>query len=141
MIGALIKYAGGLGVIIAVDGCECKVAPVRTVDGAQARTIPIDSDLLDAGEVPLGAALLIECCVWVQESECSEVGRVSRFFLDRLLRRIAKNAARDYSSFAHAPIDFEPGVSAAPVSGRVWGSEEVESLTDTALDFWLTTGR
>ncbi|MDQ2762124.1 MAG: lipopolysaccharide biosynthesis protein RfbH [Pseudomonadota bacterium] len=41
----------------------------------------------------------------------------------------------------HAPTPFTPGVSAAPVSGKVVGPADMRSLVDSALDFWLTTGR
>ena len=36
---------------------------------------------------------------------------------------------------------FVPGESAVPVSGRVFDASDVESLVDSSLDFWLTTGR
>ena len=36
---------------------------------------------------------------------------------------------------------FEPGSDLVPVSGRVFDAEELVSLVDSALDFWLTTGR
>lgn len=36
---------------------------------------------------------------------------------------------------------FVPGESPVPVSGRVFDHEEVVSLVDSGLDFWLTTGR
>jgi CDP-6-deoxy-D-xylo-4-hexulose-3-dehydrase len=34
-----------------------------------------------------------------------------------------------------------PGESPVPVSGKVYGAEDMQSLVDSALDFWLTTGR
>jgi CDP-4-dehydro-6-deoxyglucose reductase, E1 len=36
---------------------------------------------------------------------------------------------------------FEPGSDPVPVSGRVFDADELVSLVDSALDFWLTTGR
>ncbi len=36
---------------------------------------------------------------------------------------------------------FTPGQSAVPASGRVFDADELESLVDSSLDFWLTTGR
>jgi len=36
---------------------------------------------------------------------------------------------------------FVPGESAVPVSGRVFDADEMRELVDSALDFWLTTGR
>ena len=37
--------------------------------------------------------------------------------------------------------EFIPDHTPIPVSGRVFDAQEVESLVDSALDFWLTTGR
>ncbi|HVF67311.1 MAG TPA: lipopolysaccharide biosynthesis protein RfbH [Pyrinomonadaceae bacterium] len=37
--------------------------------------------------------------------------------------------------------EFEPGETPAPVSGRVFDADELVHLVDSALDFWLTTGR
>jgi CDP-6-deoxy-D-xylo-4-hexulose-3-dehydrase len=36
---------------------------------------------------------------------------------------------------------FVPGQTPVPVSGRVFDAEEVVTLVESALDFWLTTGR
>ena len=34
-----------------------------------------------------------------------------------------------------------PGHTAVPVSGRVFDDQELTSLVDSSLDFWLTSGR
>jgi len=47
----------------------------------------------------------------------------------------------EYSAIAHAPKPFVAGQSSVPVSGRVFDASDVKSLVDSALDFWLTTGR
>jgi CDP-6-deoxy-D-xylo-4-hexulose-3-dehydrase len=36
---------------------------------------------------------------------------------------------------------FVPGQTPVPVSGRVFDAEDIESLVNASLDFWLTTGR
>jgi len=36
---------------------------------------------------------------------------------------------------------FLPGQSAVPVSGKVFDERDLQSLVDSSLDFWLTTGR
>ena len=36
---------------------------------------------------------------------------------------------------------FVPGETHVPVSGRVFDAADVQSLVDSSLDFWLTTGR
>jgi CDP-4-dehydro-6-deoxyglucose reductase, E1 len=45
-----------------------------------------------------------------------------------------------YHDLAHRAPAFAPGAS-VPVSGRVYGAREMQTLVDSALDFWLTTGR
>lgn len=47
----------------------------------------------------------------------------------------------EYAAAAHTPRPFLPGKSPVPVSGKVYGPAEMVSLVDSALDFWLTTGR
>lgn len=47
----------------------------------------------------------------------------------------------EYHRLAHPTPDFAPGQSPAPVSGRVFDARDMRALVDSALDFWLTTGR
>lgn len=47
----------------------------------------------------------------------------------------------EYARRFHAPKPFVPGASPVPVSGKVYGESDMCSLVDSALDFWLTTGR
>lgn len=47
----------------------------------------------------------------------------------------------EYTKEAFAPREFRPGETPVPVSGKVFDAFEVQSLVDSALDFWLTTGR
>ena len=47
----------------------------------------------------------------------------------------------EYHATAFADQAFVPGISAVPVSGKVFGAEEMVNLVDSSLDFWLTTGR
>ena len=47
----------------------------------------------------------------------------------------------EYHAIAFADQAFVPGISAVPVSGKVFGAEEMVNLVDSSLDFWLTTGR
>ena len=47
----------------------------------------------------------------------------------------------EYYDLVHTPAPFCPGRSAAPVNGRVFDASDIRSLVDSALEFWLTTGR
>jgi CDP-6-deoxy-D-xylo-4-hexulose-3-dehydrase len=58
----------------------------------------------------------------------------------QLREQILELVERFYES-EHARDDFTPGESPVPVSGRVYDADELLSLVDASLDFWLTTGR
>jgi CDP-4-dehydro-6-deoxyglucose reductase, E1 len=46
-----------------------------------------------------------------------------------------------YYALAHARKPFDPAKPNVPVAGRVYGARDMQVLVDSALDFWLTTGR
>jgi CDP-6-deoxy-D-xylo-4-hexulose-3-dehydrase len=48
---------------------------------------------------------------------------------------------REYHEATWDERSFDPEHDAVPVSGRIFDSEELVMLVDSALDFWLTTGR
>ena len=47
----------------------------------------------------------------------------------------------DYHAEAFAAPPFLAGLSAVPVSGKVFDAHELTNLVDSSLEFWLTTGR
>lgn len=47
----------------------------------------------------------------------------------------------EYHAAAFPEREFARGESAVPVSGKVFDADEMQHLVDSALDFWLTTGR
>ncbi len=57
------------------------------------------------------------------------------------LRALILDLVGEYARRHHAPRAFVPGTSPVPVSGKVYGASDMQSLVDSALDFWLTTGR
>ena len=57
------------------------------------------------------------------------------------LRRAIRDLVAEYHEAAFAPREFVPGESPVPVSGKVFGAEEIQHVVDAGLDFWLTTGR
>ena len=74
----------------------------------------------------------------------TQIGRIPIEFLETLLRQSFSRSAKAFFLGVHRPeiVDsYVPNKSTVPVSGRVYGQEEIESLIDCSLDFWLTTGR
>ena len=57
------------------------------------------------------------------------------------LRAQILSLSERYAELAHGPKEFVPGTSAVPPAGKVLGAPEMRNLVDSALDFWLTTGR
>nr|QOL00449.1 GDP-4-keto-6-deoxy-D-mannose-3-dehydratase / pyridoxamine-phosphate transaminase [uncultured organism] len=57
------------------------------------------------------------------------------------LRAEILEKTRAYFAAAYEPRTFAAGTDAVPVSGRVFDERELTMLVDSALDFWLTTGR
>jgi CDP-6-deoxy-D-xylo-4-hexulose-3-dehydrase len=57
------------------------------------------------------------------------------------LRQQILTLVEEYARLAHATTPFVSGVTRVPVSGKVYGAEEMSALVDASLDFWLTTGR
>ncbi len=57
------------------------------------------------------------------------------------LREVILDLAGLYAELKHSPAPFTAGLSPVPVSGKVCGPADMRSLVDSALDFWLTTGR
>ena len=56
-------------------------------------------------------------------------------------RQLILDLVGEYARRHHAAKSFVPGESPVPVSGKVYGAEDMQALVDSALDFWLTTGR
>ena len=58
-----------------------------------------------------------------------------------VLRSEILRLTAEYAALTNPPGVFDAERSLVPVSGRVYGGEDMVSLVDSALDFWLTTGR
>jgi len=57
------------------------------------------------------------------------------------LRSLILDLTGEFARRFHAPKPFVAGESAVPVSGKVYGANDMRNLVDSSLDFWLTTGR
>ena len=57
------------------------------------------------------------------------------------LRSEIQGLVRQLYEIEHATNEFVAGETHVPVSGKVFGHEEVWNLVDSSLEFWLTSGR
>lgn len=58
------------------------------------------------------------------------------FNFDGAISELVKEAISE----RHSPGPFIPGVTAVPVTGKVFGAEEITAAVNASLDFWLTSG-
>jgi CDP-6-deoxy-D-xylo-4-hexulose-3-dehydrase len=52
----------------------------------------------------------------------------------------AAELARQAVAERHSAPPFIPGESSIPVTGKVYGAEEIEAAIEASMDFWLTSG-
>ncbi len=57
------------------------------------------------------------------------------------LRRQILDLSAEYFAEAFPAVEFKPGESPVPVSGKVIDGGDLSSVVDSALDCWFTTGR
>lgn len=57
------------------------------------------------------------------------------------LRDRIRDLVAEYHAEAFQAGNFVAGEMPVPVSGKVFGAEELQHVVDAGLDFWLTTGR
>ncbi len=60
---------------------------------------------------------------------------------EQTLREAILAQVRQFYGATYAHSTFVPGETPVPISGRVFDAEDMASLVDAALDFWLTAGR
>ena len=63
---------------------------------------------------------------------------------DEGLRKLVHEAVEDFYRAVHEPrqqAPFVPGETFVPVSGKVYDGEDMATVMEAVLDFWLTTGR
>lgn len=70
-----------------------------------------------------------------------KVGMISERQLDGLKRERIFERVKEYHEIYHVKDVGPAGSSYIHYSGKVYDEKEMISLTDAALDFWLTTGR
>lgn len=58
-----------------------------------------------------------------------------------ILRSQIAKLVEQYFKVAFPVTEFVPNLSELPVTGKVFDEREIQALVDSALDFWLTTGR
>lgn len=99
-------------------------------------------DLIE-GTIPEDRIIRIDnISVLDNDSDFQKTGKISQNKIDEMLRRMAHGIVlKHYESIHRNKKEFMPGKAYIPYSGRVYDSEEIKCLVDSAFDFWLTSGK
>ena len=60
--------------------------------------------------------------------------------MEESLKEMIELVSREAVDNLHAPVNFIPGESSIPVTGKVFGHEEISAAIRASAEFWLTSG-
>ena len=121
-----------------VVACQDLERGFRSPDG---NILRIRTEELGEGSIPEDIVVNLDHILTIGRDQCEKVARLTRARVDQLLRDLMAIQTLQYYELFHKPEAFIPGESAVPVAGRTFDAEDMQFLVDSALDFWLTTGR
>lgn len=105
----------------------------------EATSIVIGNEDLASGRLKTKSIIRAHKTFWTEKRLCKRVDSLKREVTEKVLRLNIKYITGNYYELAHKPLSFVPGKSPVPVSGRVYGPEDMQNIIDAGLDFWLTT--
>ncbi len=106
------------------------------------QTLPLTDDLFSGRPLPIASLLYLDkTYVFSKEIIIKELAAVSSACLEKVMRGIVLRDTRNHFAVQPSPRkSFTPG-DRISYAGRVYDEQEVTTLVDSSLDFWLTTGR
>lgn len=127
-----------------LDSGDYLAFPVTSVKPDILRDHELNIDLEDffEGSIPKRAKIITSRPLVVNSSlKVKSYGVVKKSFLDKVLRAFINLQTANFYENIHAGREFIAGKSKIPYAGRVYDEDEMISLVNSALDFWLTAGR
>lgn len=140
--GDILKIEGGFVLAAASGAGEYYVWPMVKAASIKNPYILEAADLVleKSREIPLGIDL--NCRLKIKEDDIlGKAGEINRPCLEKLWRSDFSRRAEQFYKLFHTPPQFDPGKTWVSCAGKVFDEEEIASLIDASLDFWLTTGR
>lgn len=107
----------------------------------ESTSIVIDNDDLLSGRLKRKSVVRAHKTFWTEKKLCQKFGALKKGIADKVLRLNSKYFLQNYYDFYHRPKKLILGKSLIPYAGRVYDEKEIINLVNSALDFWLTTGR
>lgn len=105
-------------------------------------SVLVSQEDIGKGRIRVTSVIRLHKLAVIEARLCKWVARLGTKKIDEILRKLAAiPTTAHFESIHKSDTSFVPGRSPIHVSGRVYGPEEMKNLVDSALDFWLTTGR
>ncbi len=105
----------------------------------------LDSSSLKSGSIDKYFNINFNEQLLVNQNQVLDVlGSVNNTYFEKVMKNRVLLNARSYYNLIHKVKNdepFYPGKSRVNYAGRIYGSEEIETLIDSSLEFYLTAGR
>jgi len=70
-----------------------------------------------------------------------KIAQVNSSILDQVIRKMIEHQVQKHYQIMHNKAEFIPGESYIRYAGRVYDHNEIPTLVNSSLDFWLTSGK
>ena len=106
----------------------------------------LDHNDLETGTILRRSVIRLDKVIVVEKSVIirANVAQLKADQVEKMLRIWSRHISNTFYQSVHSPriqAPFIPGKTYIPYAGRVYDEREIETLVDSSLDFWLTTGR
>lgn len=131
-VGTVVRmtHSNDIVAIVGHDQGQCRILPLRKDKRADCSSLVFNDKTFYY--TPASAE-------WISPENTTTLGQMEDEQLDTVLRSFVLFEIRGYhdQKFGTQPAN----ISSVPASGKSLGAREMELLTESAMDFWLTTGR
>lgn len=107
------------------------------------KSIKISENDLTSGTLPEDYFITTNTTALLnKDSITQKIGRININKIDEILRHMIHNLiTKHYNTIHKKDNKFIPEKTYIRYAGRIYDEEEIKTLTDSSLDFWLTSGR
>ncbi len=133
-----------LGLVYDEKDCELQVLYMTPEEKSESSySVEIDNENLIEGNLPRCYFVLTDKLLVIEKSSIvRKRGRVNVRKMKEVLTLVIHKTVEKYYESIHKEVeDFVPGETYIRYARRVYDANELKTLVDSCLDFWLTAGR
>ena len=132
-----------LGLIYDVKGDEVQILCMISERIDYSYSVKISENDLAEGSLSQDYFVIADKILLLKnDSIIQKIGRIGIHKIDEILRQMVHSTVeKHYDAVHRKDEEFIPGKTYIHYAGRVYDEEEIKTLVDSSLDFWLTAGR